>query len=239
MRQYILLFAVFFTCAAGAQGYQAVVDHPARPASDREDDDRRKPVEVMRFSGVGSGDIVLEIGAGRGYTTELVSRIVGSDGRVYAHALSPDRVIGNRLPNVVVLPNEPSDFRARFAAAGIRPGGLDSVLAFFSLHDGYNAKENDMQDAYRAIRDVLKPGGSFVVLDNTAAPGSQVKHTADLHRIDAEYLKQEILGAGFEFVAESEVLRNPDDDLMSSWFDDIDGRPRGYQDRFAFKFRKP
>lgn len=239
MRRFSVLLAVFIAAAVAAAGYQDAVDDPGRPASDREDDDRRKPVEVMRFSGIGPGDVVLEIGAGRGYTTELASRIVGPEGKVYAHALSPDRVIGNRLPNVVMLPNEPKDLGERFAAAGIRPAGLDSVLAFFSLHDGYNAKENDMQGVYRAIRDALKPGGSFVVLDNTAVPGSALRHTADLHRIDAAFLQQEILNAGFEFVAESEVLRNPDDDLASSWFEDIEGRPSGYQDRFAFKFRKP
>lgn len=239
MQRVLLLLILFFAATVGAQDYQSVVDDPGRPATDREDDDRRKPVEVMRFSGIGPGDVVLEIGAGRGYTTELASRIVGPDGKVYAHALMPDRVIGNRLPNVVMLPNEPKKLAGRFAAAGIRPGSLDSVLAFFSLHDGYNSKESDMQGAYKAIRDALKPGGSFVVLDNTAVAGSALKHTADLHRIDPQFLKQDILNAGFELEAESEVLRNPDDDLASSWFDDIDGRPSGYQDRFAFRFRKP
>lgn len=235
----ILLFVLLLATAAGAQEYQAVVDHPARPTSDREDDDRRKPVEVMRFAGVGPGDIVLEIGAGRGYTTELTSRLVGPAGKVYAHALAPDRIIGNRLPNVVTLPNEPQEPAARFAAAGIGPESLDSVLAFFSLHDGYNAKDADMQGWYRALYESLKPGGSFVVLDNTAVAGSARRHTADLHRIDPEFLKQDILNAGFEFEAQSDVLRNPDDDLESSWFEDIDGRPSGYQDRFAFRFRKP
>ena len=239
MRRSILLLMLFAASIAGAQDYQSVVDDPGRPASDREDDDRRKPVEVMQFSGVTTGDVIIEIGAGRGYTTELASRLVGPQGKVYAHLLHPDRVIGNRLPNVVSIPAEPEDLAGRFAQAGIEPGGVDRILAFFSLHDGYNVKDIDMQDWYGTLSDVLKPGGEFIVLDNTAAADSGVQYTSDLHRIDPEFLKQEILKAGFEFVAESDVLRNADDDLMSSWFEDIEGRPSGYQDRFAFKFRKP
>jgi predicted methyltransferase len=232
---------VFFLAAAAASAdvYQDAVDHPGRPGSDREDDDRRKPAEVMRFSGVSAGEVVLEIGSGRGYTTELASRIVGESGKVYAHRLDPARVIGNRLPNVVILPNEPSDPNERFATAGVKAGSVTRVLAFFSLHDGYLGSDINVQQWYGAILGILKPGGEFVVLDNSARPGSGIEDTASLHRIDEEFLRQEILDAGFEFVAESDLLRNPDDDLESSWFDDTETRPAGYQDRFAYRFRKP
>jgi len=239
MSRLFVLLALLCAGVAVAQDYQAAVDHPGRPPSDREDDDRRKPVEVMRFSGIGPGDIVLEIGAGRGYTTELASRIVGDTGNVYAHRLDPARVIGNRLPNVVLVPNEPADLGDRLSAAGLSPDGADSILAFFSLHDYYLSEENDMAKIYSTLRRFLKPGGDFVVMDNTARAGSGIEDTEDLHRIDPEVLKKDILAAGFELVAESNVLRNPDDDLGSSWFEDTDKRPAGYQDRFAFRFRRP
>ena len=239
MRHIILLCALLCSGLAVAQDYQAAVDHPQRPASDREDDERRKPVDVMRFAGVRSGDVVLEIGAGRGYTTELTSRLIGDDGTLYAHGLDPARLIGNRLPNVVPVAPEPKNPAERFAATGIEPESVDRVLAFFSLHDGYLDSTADIQGWYRAIFACLKPGGELVVLDNTAVADSGITYASDLHRIDPEFLKQEIIRGGFEFEAESHVLRNPDDDLMSSWFEDIDGRPAGYQDRFAYRFRKP
>jgi predicted methyltransferase len=193
----------------------------------------------MAFAGVASGNVVLEIGAGRGYTTELASRLVGANGKVYAHRLDPARVIGNRLPNVITLPNDPVDPGERFKAAGIEPGSIDRVLAFFSLHDGYLNDENDVQLWYRTLLDYLKPGGEFIVLDNTAPDGSGLEFTSSVHRIDPNFLKDEILKSGFELVAESDILRNPDDDLESSWFEDLPNRESGYQDRFAFKFRKP
>jgi len=239
MRRIVVLMLCFLAGAAGAQGFQDVLDDPQRPSSDREEDDRRKPAEVMAFAGISPGDVVLEIGAGRGYTTELASRMVGEDGVVYAHGLDPDRVIGNRLPNVVVLPAEPRDPAARFAAAGIAPDSVDCVLAFFSLHDGYLNDQNDMQLWYRTLLYVLEPGGEFIVLDNAAPEGSGLDYTGEVHRIAEDFLLDEILEAGFEFVGASDVLRNPDDDLTSIWFEDTDQRAAGYQDRFAFKFRKP
>jgi predicted methyltransferase len=127
----------------------------------------------------------------------------------------------------------------RFAAAGIESGSIDRVLAFFSLHDYYLSDDNDVQLWYQTMLDVLKPGGELIVMDNSARPGSGLEDTAELHRIDAEFLRNDLLKGGFEFVTESYVLRNPDDDLQSSWFEDTDTRPAGYQDRFAHKFRKP
>jgi predicted methyltransferase len=234
----LLVTTLLLSFAAHAGSIQEVLDHPGRPDSDREDDDRRHPVAIMTFAGIGEGDVVLEIGAGRGYTTELVSRMVGESGVVYAHRISPDRLIGNRLPNVITVPDEPADLAERLAAAGATKGGVDTVLAFFSLHDGYGNPDNDMQLIYRTLEDYLKPGGEFIVLDNSATAGSGLDAVPQLHRIDEEFLKSDIIEAGFGFAGESDALRNPDDDLESSWFEDTDTRKAGYQDRFAFRFRK-
>lgn len=239
MKRIVMITALLWAGVASADVYQDAVNDPGRPGSDREDDDRRKPAEVMAFAGVRPGMVVIEIGAGRGYTTELASRIVGQDGAVYAHRLDPARVLGNRLPNVVVLPMQPDDPGENFEAAGITRGSVDRILAFFSLHDGYLAENFDTALWYGTFLDFLKPGGEIVVLDNTAAAGSGLTHTADLHRIDPEILKGDLDAAGFEFVSESDILRNPEDDLMSSWFEDTATRKAGYQDRFALRYRKP
>jgi len=49
-----------------------------RPEEDRALDAQRKPVEVLRFSGIKPGDIVVDLMPGKGYYTRLFSRMVGN-----------------------------------------------------------------------------------------------------------------------------------------------------------------
>jgi predicted methyltransferase len=60
--------------------------------------------------------------------------------------------------------------------------------------------------------------------------------TDTLRRIDPATVRYEVVAAGFQFVAESEVLRDPQDtDTLSMYDKSI----RGKTDRFILKFRKP
>jgi predicted methyltransferase len=94
----------------------------------------------------------------------------------------------------------------------------------------------DMARFDKSVFDMLKPGGIFLVLDHAAANGSGVSRTNDLHRIDPASVKAEVTAAGFEFVGESKVLRNPADDHSLAIFDKS---IRGRTDKFIYKFRKP
>jgi predicted methyltransferase len=73
-------------------------------------------------------------------------------------------------------------------------------------------------------------------LDHAAEPGSGIRDTATLHRIDAEIVKKEVLAAGFVFVGGSELLRDPGDPHTVKVFDPS---VRGKTDQFVLKFRKP
>ena len=87
-----------------------------------------------------------------------------------------------------------------------------------------------------AILDALEPGGTFGVIDHHAEAGSGPRDVETLHRGDAEQIKAEILAAGFEWVGETDLLRNPEDDRTKSVFDP---GLRGKTDRFVYHFRKP
>ncbi|MDQ6680907.1 MAG: hypothetical protein M3Y67_08095 [Pseudomonadota bacterium] len=67
-----------------------IVASPDRSAADRANDSRRKPVEMLTFIGVRSGITALDLSAGGGYTTELLARAVGPNGRVYGQSAPRD-----------------------------------------------------------------------------------------------------------------------------------------------------
>src|SRR5262245_43205296 len=86
----ILAFAVLAT-ALGAPGaaaqaapdYAAIIAASDRTAADRETDKRRDPVKLLAFIGARPGMKVLDMGAGGGYSTELLARAVAPNGVVY------------------------------------------------------------------------------------------------------------------------------------------------------------
>lgn len=69
-----------------------------------------------------------------------------------------------------------------------------------------------------------------------AAPGSGLRDTDTLHRIDAATGETQVLAAGLRFVGESALLANPADDHTKRV---VDTTIRGHTDQFVYKFRKP
>jgi predicted methyltransferase len=112
----------------------------------------------------------------------------------------------------------------------------DIVFTAQNYHDVHNVPNIDMAAFNKSVFDALKPGGVFIVLDHAAAAGSGARDTATLHRIDPATVKSEVTAAGFEFVGESKVLANAQDDHTAKVFDPA---IRGKTDQFIYKFRKP
>src|SRR5262245_24987908 len=86
-----LLVGAFMSAAPG-QGvpdYAAIVAAPDRSDADREIDKRRDPVKLLAFTGVRPGMKVLDMGAGGGYSTELMARAASPRGTVYGQK-APD-----------------------------------------------------------------------------------------------------------------------------------------------------
>jgi predicted methyltransferase len=217
---------------------RAVVASPDRSDADRKTDERRKPEMMLAFAGVKPGMKVLEVGAGAGYSAELLARSVGPRGVVYAQNSREaiERFIKTRfderaakpvMGNVVKLIRDfddpvPSDVR-----------GLDLVTMLFEYHDT-PSMGIDRTTMNRRIFAALRPGGYFVVADHSAKAGAGASASKTLHRIDEALVRQEVETAGFRFVAAADFLRNPDDprDATSS-------RSPIRVDAFVLKFVKP
>ena len=87
----LTLAAVLIACismtAATAQetvpDYTAIIAAPDRTDADRQTDKRRDPVKLLAFTAARPGMKVLDMGAGGGYSTELMARAVAPTGVVY------------------------------------------------------------------------------------------------------------------------------------------------------------
>jgi len=214
---------------------QAVAD--AGRAEDAKDDARRHGADLVAFSGVKPGDTVLELVPGGGYFTRIFSKVVGDKGHVYAAVPAPmekysdkTKALPATYPNVEVL-LQPAD-------ALTTPKPVDVAFTSQNYHD-YPDKfmgPTDPAVLNKAVFAALKPGGTYIVIDHVAEAGSGLRDTDTLHRIDPAIVRKQVEAAGFEYVGESEVLRNPKDDHKATVFDDA---IRGHTDQFAYKFRKP
>ena len=81
---FALLGATTGTWAQSAPDYAALIAAPDRSNSDRQADKRRDPLPLLDFAGVRPGMKVLDMGAGGGYSTELLARAVAPDGGLCA-----------------------------------------------------------------------------------------------------------------------------------------------------------
>ena len=81
------LAAIALSACAGApvatsSDIQRVLADPARSAADRERDARDKPAEVYALARFKRGDTVADLLGGGGYNSEILSGIVGPEGKV-------------------------------------------------------------------------------------------------------------------------------------------------------------
>src|SRR5262245_55811301 len=67
-----------------AADYAAIIAAPDRTEQDRQTDQRRDPLKLLILTGAKPGMKVLDIGAGGGYSSELMARAVAPAGVVYA-----------------------------------------------------------------------------------------------------------------------------------------------------------
>jgi len=218
----------------------AAANAPLRSAADIQRDASSKPFAVLEFAGVKPGWQVMDMFAGNGYYSEVLSQAVGPQGKVYLHnnqaymafaSKLNERVKSNRLPNVEVYVREVEDIN-------LPSDSLDLVLLVKTYHDVYFTQSGWTVTAdplFRTIHRILKPGGQLLIIDHHGAPGSGNVRAQDLHRIEAQFAKNDISSRGFTWVEESTILSNSADPLNVSVFDpEITGKTS----RFVFRFLK-
>jgi predicted methyltransferase len=247
----LLLACLGFVGCAGMSSPSAeapTVHADSVAAADRSDADRaldagRFPAETLAFFDIRPGMRVAELGAGGGYTTELLARAVGPTGRVYGQ--NPKFILerfaekpwSERLAKPVNAPvvrvdrefDDPLPPEAR---------DLDAVLIVLLYHDTVWL-ETDRARMNAAVFAALRSGGIYGVIDHSARPGDGARATKTLHRIEESVPVGEIEKAGFVLEATADFMRNPEDARDWSASPSSAGERRGTSDRFVLRFRKP
>jgi len=222
---------------AKAPDYDAIIAAPDRSDADRQTDVRRQPARMLAFTGVKPGMKVLDMGAGAGYSTELMARAVGPQGHVYAQesAAVMERVKDKfdvRAQNPV-MKNTTHLIRAYDDPIPSDVSGLDLITFFFAYHD-VTYMQADRAAMNRKMFAALKPGGFLIIADHSAKPGEGTSVAKTLHRIEESTLRQEIEAAGFKLVGEGNFWRNAADTHdFPSYKADMP------IDNFVLKFQKP
>ena len=172
------------------------------------------------------------MGAGGGYSTELMARAVGPTGKVYGqNDKESERFIARMkttsVKNITSLARPfddplPADVR-----------NLDLITFYFYYHDT-TYMEVDRAKMNKAMFAALKPGSLLVIADHSARPGEGATVGKTTHRIEESTLIAEVTAPGFKHVATGDFLRNPDDPRTVSVH-----RSGIRNDEFVLKFQKP
>lgn len=209
------------TAHAVAPDFLDKLDSDARPMEDKARDDARRPYQVMQLLDVQEGMTVVDVAAGEGWYTEVLSAAVGPDGTVIAHfgprGGDAQRQRSERLGNV-----EP----VFESLASVEDSVADRAVLGLMLHHRDTAF---LEELYS----VLKPGGMAAIIDHEGSPGM---NNEELHRMVKADARDMILEAGFEIVEDSDLLHTNADDHSKSVFAPELSRNT---DRFLFIVRRP
>jgi len=119
------------------------------------------PYKILSGMGLLRGHVFLDVGCGRGFLTFPASTVVGLEGLVYAVDVDEGyleevrrRAAEHSLRNIIVIKT------AAERLDGVPDRSVDKAVMLYSLHH-----IRDRMEAFRRVREVLKPGGSLHIFD--------------------------------------------------------------------------
>ncbi|HEV2473434.1 MAG TPA: class I SAM-dependent methyltransferase, partial [Chthonomonadales bacterium] len=177
-----------------------VIGHEAADWLDRPERSQEEAPDVMVAAlKLRRGETVADIGAGSGYISFKLARMVGGSGRVYAEDIQPEmlRLIEQKMrarhvTNVTPVLGNVTDTR-------LKPGSLDLAL----LVDVYHEFDHPWEMTRSIVR-ALKPGGALVLVEyRLEDPNVPIKL---LHKMSVAQVRKEMAVQPLKYSGTSEVL---------------------------------
>ena len=220
---YFLLLSIVLPGSAenGRGPLDAAISGAHRDAKNVVRDVYRHPGETLTLFDIRPDMEVLEILPGAGWYTEILAPYLRDDGLLAVASFGPEhsveflRNIHNRL--VEKFNADPQNygkvvlglFQGESYLEGFEDESFDMVLTFRNTHNWI--RFGGVEDVYRAMYRVLKPGGILGVVQHRAEDGSDAKETAERGYVPESYLIRLLEDTGFELVDKSEINANPKD----------------------------
>ena len=161
--------------------------------------EEEEPDIALRAIGLTAGSIVADVGAGSGYMTVKMAKLVGPTGKVYANDIQPEmltllarRLTREKIDNVETILGTVDDPRLPAAA-------LDLILMVDVYHE-FQAPQRMLQK----MREALKPGGRLVLLEyRKEDPAIPIRFE---HKMSVAEAKLELEAEGFKLSRVEEML---------------------------------
>jgi SAM-dependent methyltransferase len=199
MRRSLCALLLLLTSLTWAQGVHPVTgrkyagvmgaggaDWLTRPERETEE----QPDEALKAIGIAKGSSVADIGAGSGYMTIRMARLVGPAGKVYANDIQPrmlellrENLKNRKIANVEPVLGEIDDPK-------LAGSSVDLVLLVDVYHEF-----SEPQKMLRHIREALKPDGRLVLLEYRGEdPAVPIRPE---HKMTVDQVKAELEPEGY------------------------------------------
>ncbi len=199
-----------------------------RSKADRALDIYRRATDTLALAQIEPSHSVLEIEPGKGWFTGLLLEHIDASGQlIVQQPAALDTFFGQDARKRV---ERSGNVQARYSAASwetleAADASIDRVVWLQGPHELWFTPHSNVSfgrpsRVFGDIARVLKPGGTFVLVDNLAPPGSNQVSAGALHRSVPQELKSIIEDTGLRLVYEDSAwIRDTDDPLDVPTFD--------------------
>jgi predicted methyltransferase len=203
-----------------AQKLDMVLAGAWRSDGNKARDKYRHPKETLEFFGLKPGMTLIELTPGGGWYAEVLAPLMKGSGNYVAAIVTPKKKEGEDAQDMDALSKKFAGDSTEYGDAKVEqfdvnapnlgaPGSADMVVTFRNVHNWV------MGDAapgmFKAIFDVLKPGGVLGVTDHRAAPGADLEKIKQSGYLPEDFVIKLATDAGFKLDAKSEINANPKD----------------------------